>query len=98
MLERSEAQRRADALAALFERAASADPAAKSPDPVVNIVVDQAVYEAQLAAMVGDRRAVFDGSDLAHQRCQTTGGVPVDPADAVVASIIGQRPAGRDRR
>ena len=90
MLERSEAQRRADALAAIFERAASVDPAARSPEPVVNIVVDQAVYEAQLAAMVGDRRAVFDASDLAHQRCCTTGGVPVDPADAVVASIIGQ--------
>jgi hypothetical protein len=90
MLARTEAQRRADALAAIFDRAASVDPAAKSPEPVVNIVVDQAVYEAQLAAMVGERCAVFDASDLAHQRCLTTGGVPVDPADAVVASIIGQ--------
>jgi hypothetical protein len=90
MLARTEAQRRADALAAIFERAASVDPAAKSPEPVVNIVVEQAVYEAQLAAIVDDRRAVFDASDLAHQRCRTTGGVPVDPADAVVASIIGQ--------
>jgi hypothetical protein len=90
MLARTEAQRRADALAAIFDRAASVDPAAKSPEPVVNIVVDQAVYEAQLSAMVGERCAVFDASDLAHQRCLTTGGVPVDPADAVVASIIGQ--------
>ena len=65
-------------------------PGAKSPEPVVNIVVDQAVYEAQLSAMVGDQPAVFDASDLAHQRCRTTAGVPIDPADAVVASIIGQ--------
>jgi hypothetical protein len=91
MLARSEAQRRADALAAIFQRAATADPSAKSPEPVVNIVVDQAVFEAQLAAMAGGhRRAVFDPTDLAHQRCQTTSGVAVDPADAVVASIIGQ--------
>ena len=57
MLERTEAQRRADALAAIFQRAAAADPAAKDPEPVVNIVIDQAVYEAQLAAMAAGEPA-----------------------------------------
>ncbi len=89
MLERSEGQRRADALAAIFSRAAATDPAAKDPEPVVNIVIDQAVYEAQLAAMATGDPAQFDPTDVAHQRCSTTTGVPVDPADAVVASLIG---------
>ena len=56
MLERTEAQRRADALAAIFQRAAATDPSAKDPEPVVNIVIDQAVYEAQLTAMVNGER------------------------------------------
>ena len=79
MLERTEAQRRADALAAIFQRAAAADPAAKDPEPVVNIVIDQAVYETQFAAMAAGNRPRFDADDLAHQRCRTTNGVPSTP-------------------
>jgi hypothetical protein len=89
MLERTDGQRRADALAAIFQRAAAADPAAKDPEPVVNIVIDQAVYEAQLAAMVTGDPVRFDPADLAHQRCCTTTGTPVDPADAVAATFVG---------
>ena len=90
MLERTEGQRRADALAAIFSRAAAADPAAKEPEPVVNIVIDQAMYEAQLAAMVTGEPVRFDPADLDHQRCRTSTGVHLDPADAVAASIVGQ--------
>jgi hypothetical protein len=57
---------------------------------VVNIVIDQAVYETQLAAMAAGEQPCFDASDLAHQRCRTTNGVPIDPADAVTASVIGR--------
>jgi hypothetical protein len=89
MLERSDGQRRADALAAIFQRAASADPAAKDPEPVVNIVIDQAVYEAQLAAMATGVPVEFDPADLDHQRCRTTTGIDLDPADAVTASLVG---------
>ena len=89
LLERTESQRRADALAAIFERAASVDPSAKDPEPVVNILIDQAVYEAQLTAMANGEPVLFDATDLAHQRCQTTTGVPLDPADAVTASLVG---------
>ena len=89
MLERTEAQRRADALAAIFERAAAADPAAKDPEPVVNIVIDQAVYEAQLAAMAAGDRAELrrrrpGPSTLPHHQRRA-----VDPADAVTASLVG---------
>ncbi len=90
LLARRERQRRADALVAIFQRAASADPDAKGPAPVVNILIDQAVYEAQLAAMVNDDEGVrFDPDDLDHQRCHTASGVPIDPADAVAASFVG---------
>jgi hypothetical protein len=89
-LERTESQRRADALAAIFARAAAADPAANDPEPVVNIVIDQAVYETQLAAMAAGEQPSFDATDLAHQRCRTTNGIPIDPADAVTASVIGR--------
>jgi hypothetical protein len=76
-------------LAAIFARAAVADPAAKDPEPVVDIVIDQAVYEAQLEATVTSQPVQFDPSDVDRQRCRTTSGVPVDPADAVAASLLG---------
>ena len=48
------------------------------------------MYETQLAAMATGEQPSFDAADLAHQRCRTTSGVPVDPADAVAASLIGR--------
>ena len=89
MMDRTDGQRRADALAAIFQRAASAVPGAKDPEPVVNILVDQDVFEAQLEAMLNGEPARFNADDLAHQRCRTTTGVDLDPADAVVAALIG---------
>ena len=69
LLERTEAQRRADALMAIFRRAAAADPDGKDPDPIVNLVAPLDVYLEQLNAMLEDRAPNFD----AH----------VDPAAAV---------------
>jgi hypothetical protein len=92
-LERSEAQRRADAVAAIFEAAATASPVGQRPEPVVNIVIDQAVYDAQLATMTGEGRPDdtdgVDPADVTHNRCRTTTGMPIDPADAVAASLVG---------
>ena len=84
---RSERQRRADALAAIFDAAVanSGGPAL----PVVNILVDQPVFEAQLRAMVADEPVQFDVDDPTHCRCRTTHGAPLDPADAVAAALIG---------
>ncbi len=93
-LERTESQRRADAVVAIFEAAAAASPNAERPEPVVNIVIDQAVYESQLAAMVGEAREDLGvnrivSGDVTHTRCRTSNGAPVDPADAVTASLVG---------
>ncbi len=49
MLERTAAQRRFDALRAIFERAASTCQAPGLPEPVVNILVDQVTFEAWVA-------------------------------------------------
>ena len=57
MLERTATQRRADALAAIFDRAAAADPTADGPDPVVNIVIDETTWHAHLARSLGDHDA-----------------------------------------
>ena len=83
MLERSAAQRRFDALRAIFERAVSTAADARSPEPVVNVVVDQATFEAWIA----------DGPtpdvDVDARRCETVDGVQVAPADVVALASSG---------
>ena len=58
-------------------------------DPIVNYVIDQATFDEQLAAMVEDRQARFDTSDVTTIRCHSADGAPVDPADVVAAAFIG---------
>jgi len=88
LMERSERQRRADALTAIFQATAAAGTVCGRV-PTVDIVIDQHVYEEQLAAMVADRDCDFSLDDVVHTRSRTTGGAPVDPADAVAASLLG---------
>lgn len=90
MLERTEAQRRADAIVALFRRAAATDPAAQEPEILVNILLPADVFEEQLRAMLEQRPPNFDATSLRMRLCTTTNGVPIDPADAVIAALIGQ--------
>lgn len=89
LLRRTVAQRCADAVVAIFERAAAAAPGAAPPVPVVDVVVSQAVFEEQLAAMIEDRPADF--GEVAHDQrwCSTTNGVTVDPVVAVAAAMVG---------
>nr|MBA3606597.1 DUF222 domain-containing protein [Acidimicrobiia bacterium] len=89
MLERTESQRRADALATIFRRAASADARNVDPEPIVNIIIPQDVFEEQLAAMVEHRSPSFDGTSLRMRMCMTANAVPIDPATAVAAALVG---------
>ena len=91
MLERTAPQRRFDALCAVFERAAGTAPGTRQPEPVVNIVVDQATWEAWVARLSGEQpdAPLPDAADVDARRCETVDGVPVDPADAVIAGIVG---------
>ena len=82
-----------DALHAIFVAAASTPPGSRPPEPVVNIVVDQATFEAAMAAMAAD--AAFDdymppAGDPMSRRCETIDGDLVDPVDTVIAALIGQ--------
>lgn len=98
MLARTPAQRRADALVAVFRTAAGAQSPVTAL-PLVNIVVDQASFEEHLASLVDPRRgqptfgadaSVRDlATDAATRRCQTLGGAPVHPTEAVAAALVG---------
>lgn len=89
MLERTNSQRRADAMWAIFQTAVSAPVGAQPPEPVVNIIVDHASFEAHLAAVAsGQPVEPRDPADIGG-RCETDTGIIVDPAVAVAAAIVG---------
>lgn len=90
IMQRSDAQRRADAIAKIFERAAGTLPGAAGTEPVVNIVISQDVFEEQVAAMATGRAPTFDADGVGEHCSMTTDGNHVDPADAVAAALIGR--------
>lgn len=85
---RSHRQRRADALTAIFRRAASATGAPAVP--LVNILVDQATFENELARAAGRRPEPIDPlGELGSRRCQALDGAPLHPSEAVAAALVG---------
>ncbi len=76
---RTKGQRGADALYAIFLDAASTPPEARRPEPLVNLVVGMERAEAWLA-----------GTPDPGGLCETIDGVPVHPADALAAILVGQ--------
>jgi hypothetical protein len=89
-LARTDAQRRMDALHRLVARGVAAAPDAVMPEPLVNIVMTKAAYDAELTAMMGSRpvpAATVD--DVDDKRCETTSGLTISTRDAVIASMIG---------
>jgi hypothetical protein len=90
LLARTDPQRRMDALAALVLAAASTPPGATPPEPVVNIVMTIDEYETRLAALLhGDEPTPVPPDRLDAARCETTTGIPIDPTDAIIASLTG---------
>jgi hypothetical protein len=88
-LERSDAQRRFDALAAIFQQAASTEPAGTGPDLVTNIVIDNTTYERTLTYLATGQRPPAD-PDRENYRCSTIDGHPLEPTEAVAASLLGK--------
>lgn len=88
LMERTDAQRRFDALKAIFGAAAVSG---QSPtgEPVVNIVVGYELFEHHLRRALGERPAPLDPNNPAH-RCDTADGVVIDPYDMLVAAALGQ--------
>jgi len=87
---RSAAQRRADALLAVFVAAATALPTALRPRPLVNILIDERTFDdAMSVALGGERSREISSERLAEFRCETLGGGALTPADAVRAALVG---------
>lgn len=87
-LRRTPAQRRADALFEIFRRAGGARADDRSPDPLVNIVIDQETFEDELRRAAGEE-VETDPNDAEGRRCHTVGGTTLHPSDALAAAIVG---------
>jgi Domain of unknown function (DUF222) len=98
-LARTPRQRRADALTAIFRRAAGSR---RSAAPLVNILVDQETFERELARATGATSQTHGdvpaeeqapGRDASggpgKRRCQSIDGVPLRPSEAVAAALVG---------
>ncbi len=88
LLERTDAQRRFDALLAVFTTAAASG-AVGTFDPLVNIVVDQITYEHHLTQLAGGACAPIDPASVDQRRCETSTGHQIDPVDIIAASLTG---------
>ena len=88
LMERTDAQRRMDALLAIFLKAAGAQSEPTGSGFTVNVVVSQPVLEHHLAKIMGQDLAPLD-PNLPDRRCETDSGVPVDPYDMLVAAAMG---------
>jgi hypothetical protein len=89
LMERTDAQRRHDALHAIFLAAASTPADAQRPDPLANVVVDHQTLVEHLAHAAGGPEPTADPSSCESRRCETDTGVPLDPADVVAAVLVG---------
>jgi hypothetical protein len=95
-LPRTDAQRRFDAWAAIFEKAAGARAAEPGGSPIVtNVVITQEAFEEQLRRFAGaepdpDRPDPhIDPRPGVRLRCATIDGGHLDPAEAVAAALVG---------
>jgi hypothetical protein len=89
LLERTPAQRRFDALLALF-RAAAGSGQMGGDDVLVNIVVDQERLEHQMARSAGADPEPLDPATVLDRRCETERGDILHPADVLAMLFIGQ--------
>ena len=88
-LARTGAQRRADALHAIFAAAAEALPVsdAGAAGVQVGVVMDDETFEHHLIAAAGGTPQPLDPAR--EHFCRTEAGVEIDPRDAVVAALLG---------
>jgi hypothetical protein len=88
LLDRSPAQRRFDALLAIFTAAAGSGAIARV-DPLVNIIVDQASFEHHLARLAGTDPDPINPATVDQRRCETVSGHQLDPDDMLAAALTG---------
>ncbi len=89
LLERTNKQRRFDALDAIFDAAASSGVVGRV-DPLVNVIVDQTTLEHHLNRLCGVDVEPLDPASVDDRRCETVTGHQLDPADMLAAALVGQ--------
>jgi hypothetical protein len=88
LLDRSAAQRRFDAVLAIFSAAAGSGAIGRF-EPLVNIIVDQATLDHHLARLAGSDPGPIDASTVDERRCETSSGDQLDPNDMLAAVLTG---------
>jgi hypothetical protein len=89
LLERTDKQRRFDALVAMCHAAARSDTAGGN-EPLVNVIVDQVTLEHHLTKLAGADPGPLDPATVHERRCETSTGDQMDPADMLAAALCGQ--------
>ncbi len=93
-LGRTARQRRYDAMLAIFLKASGAQHTAGSTRvPLINIITNEATLHSVITNYYGDPDPAAAAEPPTSERmwlCQTTSGAPVDPADLMIAVLIGQ--------
>jgi hypothetical protein len=82
-LERTAAQRRFDALHAIFLRAAATPPDHVDPEPLLNLLLDDATLRQAFG---------HDGEPavgIARRRCESANGTLLSPGDVLAAAVVG---------
>ncbi len=104
VLARTDAQRRFDALHAIFVTAAAAAPdVVPAHEPLVNIVADPRTVHDVLTRAAGGHAPSPAAAECAVRRCETLSGAPLDPDHLLIALLADNRclwpgceiPAGR---
>ncbi|MDP2290811.1 MAG: DUF222 domain-containing protein, partial [Actinomycetota bacterium] len=88
LMARTEAQRRFDALYAIFLKASAMDGDATGVAPTVNIIVSEELFHHHLEKMLGGQPDPVDPNNP-NNRCETDTGVRIDPSDMLIAAAIG---------
>jgi Domain of unknown function (DUF222) len=88
LLDRTAAQRRFDALLAVFTAAAASGVVGRF-DPLINIIVDQTTLEHHLARIAGADPQPIDPATVDERRCETSTGRQLDPNDMLAAALTG---------
>lgn len=89
-LARTDAQRRYDALHAIFRAAATAPADGIAPAPMVNIVINEHVFTDHLAQRTGNPRPHRSIDELIDARSETIDGTPIHPSEVLAAALAGE--------